>query len=88
MPKYFLHHRCASIYIVDPEGAEFANLADARAEAVMAARDQISRTVYTGWIDLSEAFDVEGPDGEGAVVLFSDAVRFRGGSPTVAGGAK
>lgn len=88
MPRYFLHYRCAANYVADPEGTEFANLADARTEAVMSVREHVSRTVQTGWIDLSEGFEVEGPNGENAVVLFSDAVTFRGGSPAVAGAAK
>lgn len=78
MPLYFLHHRCETTYITDPEGADFPDLAGARIEAVLAARHEMSRTVRAGYIDLSAAFEIEGPDGECAFVRFSDAVSLRG----------
>jgi hypothetical protein len=77
MPLFFLHQRRGATHIRDEEGAEFADFAEARAEAIVAARELMSEMVHRGHIDLSATFEIEGPSGEKAVVPFSDALEIR-----------
>jgi hypothetical protein len=75
MPLFFLHQRREPSYIPDEEGAEFETLAEAREEAIQAARQLVGEMAYKGFIDLTASFEIEGPDGQRAVVPFSEAVK-------------
>lgn len=77
MPLFFLHQRRSSTYIPDPEGAEFASVAEAREEAIQAARQMVCEMARDGVIDLTIAFEIEGPDGQLALVPFSEAIAVR-----------
>lgn len=64
--------------LLDQEGADFDTLEQARSEAILAAREQMSEHLASGYIDLRLAFDIL--DGDGRVlakVPFSDALTFR-----------
>jgi hypothetical protein len=76
MPLYFLHQRRGSSVLRDEEGAEFADLSEAREEALQAARELIAGSVKTsGKLDLSPVFEIVGLDGKRlAEVPFEDAV--------------
>jgi hypothetical protein len=75
MSLFFLHQRRGSSIIRDEEGAEFASFAEAREEAIVAARELLSEMVLTGRLDLTATFIVEGPDGQHAELRFAEAVQ-------------
>jgi hypothetical protein len=77
MPLFFIHQRRTSTYIPDPEGAEFPSLAQAREEAILAARETVREMARAGVIDLTIAFEIEGPDGQRAIVPFSEVITVR-----------
>lgn len=67
MTQYFFHlHECGSVFL-DEQGKECADLTDARAAAVDAARDIMSAEVRTGHLCLSCYIDVA--DTQGTVAL-------------------
>jgi hypothetical protein len=74
MTLYYLHRRSRSDFIRDLEGAEFADIAEAREEAVAAARQLMGQTLLKGVIDLSDLFEIETAEGPEAVVKFSEVV--------------
>ena len=48
MPRYFLHVNGRSGLLADPDGQECADLADARQEAIEAARDLMAECLRAG----------------------------------------
>ena len=74
MPRYFFHVY-DDIIAHDDEGAELPNLAAARLNALLGARDLISEQVRRGYIVLSHWIDVADEQGETVLtVTFRDAI--------------
>ena len=74
---YFLHVRNGNgTVILDPEGAGFADLQSAKAEAIASARELISECVRSGTsMGLHRVFEIVDGNGQTvATVPFSDAV--------------
>jgi two-component system, response regulator PdtaR len=76
MQHYFLHIRNGHVNVDDPEGADFADLASARAEAIESARQLISQCVLAGTpMGLQRVFEIVDDDGQTvASVPFSEAI--------------
>jgi hypothetical protein len=74
VPRYFFHVY-DDVIAQDDEGAELPNLAAARLNALVGARDLISEQVKRGYIVLSHWIDVVDEQGEKVLtVTFKDAV--------------
>lgn len=77
MPRYFFHVY-DDIIAQDEEGLELPDLAAARLNALIGARDLITEQVRHGYIVLSHWIDVVDEQGEKVlVVTFRDAVDIR-----------
>lgn len=64
MPRFYLHLRMGDALVEDPDGAEFASVAAARAEAIAAAREFMSERVRRGKLpDLNSCFEITEEDG-------------------------
>jgi hypothetical protein len=76
MPHYYLHIRNREGRLDDPEGAEYADLATAKVEAIEGARQLISECVRNGTpLGLYRAFEiVDSNEQILATVRFSEAV--------------
>jgi hypothetical protein len=76
MQHYFLHVRSGDSRLEDPDGADFADIAAAKAEAIESARELISECVLTGLpMGLHRLFEITDDEGRlVASVPFSDAV--------------
>lgn len=77
MSQFFMHLVDDEDVLLDPEGFQ-ASIESVPGLALGAARDCISGSVETGWIDLHYRIEVE--DGSGKVVYtqaFKDAVTIR-----------
>jgi CheY-like chemotaxis protein len=74
--RYFLHVRDGDARLADPDGANFIDLASARAEAIESARELIAECVRTGSpMGLHRVFDIANSSGQVlATVPFSDAI--------------
>jgi hypothetical protein len=77
MAVFFLHYRSCAAEIRDLEGAEFANLEEAKEEAIAAARAFISAAALNGFVDLTAALEIQGQDGQITIVRFSEAIELR-----------
>jgi hypothetical protein len=77
MALYFFHHRRNFAYIRDHEGSECCNLEEARWEAILSARELMGASIAKGFVDFAASFEIEGPAGQRAVLLFSEAVEIR-----------
>jgi hypothetical protein len=77
MARYFLHLRHETDETLDPEGIEYASLADLRNAVMANVRDLISGDILrTGIIDLRYRVDAENEAGEVVFSLpFDRAVR-------------
>jgi hypothetical protein len=73
MPRYFLD---IVNTIEDPDGADFADLAAARQEATLSARDLISQDIKEGQpLSLKRRIDIRDENGQVLdSVIFSEAV--------------
>lgn len=58
MTRYFLNLRNGPDTIPDPEGKDYASLADARAEAISSARDMVAEMVKDGRIVDGQVFEI------------------------------
>ena len=77
MPRYFFHVY-DDIIAQDEEGLELPDLAAARLNALIGARDLITEQVRHGYIVLSHWIDVVDEQGEKVLaVTFRDAVDIR-----------
>jgi hypothetical protein len=76
MPHYFLHVVSGEERTEDPDGAEFADLAAAKLEALESARELISQSVLAGLpLGLARRFEIEDADGRAlACVPFAEAI--------------
>ena len=67
MQRYFLHITNGASRLDDPEGAEFGDIAEAKAEAIQSARELISQCVLTGLpIGLHRLFEIADAEGRTA----------------------
>ena len=74
MPRYFFHVY-DDVIAKDEEGAELPNLAAARLNALVGARDLIAEQVRHGYIVLSHWIDVVDEQGEAVLTIaFRDAI--------------
>ena len=74
MPRYFFHVY-DDIVAKDEEGAELPNVAAARLNALVAARDLIAEQVRHGYIVLSHWIDVTDEQGDAVLTIaFRDAI--------------
>jgi hypothetical protein len=77
VPRYFFHVY-DDVIAEDEEGVELPNLAAARLNAVLSARDLIAEQVRHGHFVLSHWIDVVDEQGEKVLtVTFGDAVEIR-----------
>jgi hypothetical protein len=74
VPRYFFHVY-DDVIAKDEEGAELPNLAAARLNALVGARDLIAEQVRHGYIVLSHWIDVVDEQGEAVLTIaFRDAI--------------
>ena len=67
MPHFYLHLRQGETLLKDPDGREFSSLDEARAEAVLSARELMSARVLAGKKANHSRFEIA--DAGGNVVL-------------------
>jgi len=75
LSRFFLHQQIGTGIIEDPDGTELADLAAARSEAILAARQLLAAALLAGVAPLGTAFRIS--DDVGNVLLtipFGDAV--------------
>ena len=75
MSRFYLHQQIGTGIIEDPDGTELADLAAARCEAILAARQLLASAILAGVAPLGMAFRIS--DDIGNVLLtvpFADAV--------------
>ena len=75
MSRFYLHQQIANGIIEDPDGTEAVDLAAARHEAILAARQLLANAILAGVAPLGRAFRIS--DDTGKVLLtvpFSDAL--------------
>jgi hypothetical protein len=78
MPHYYLHQR-NEMYVRDEEGEDFADLDEARKQAVIGARSILSEEVKAGSLDLRGVIEIADDSGIIVeVVPYRDAVKVRG----------
>ena len=63
MPRYFMHLRDGSDELLDPDGKEFASLAELRDAVLAAARGLLMGDVQDGILDLRFRIDAEDESG-------------------------
>lgn len=74
MPRYFFHLHNGQVSR-DEEGRELPGLAEARLEAIAAARELLCEDLRTGRLFLSHHIDIHGAEGEELLrVRFDEAV--------------
>ena len=77
MPRFHMHIRHADELLADWEGEEFPSLAEARTEAVMAARELMAAQVASGKKPMPKRSSFEIADESGRIVLvmpFEEAI--------------
>lgn len=75
MARYYLHLRDGSDQVLDPDGAEFADMDALRKAALEAARDVMCCDLCNGMLDLRFRIDAEDDRGNLVYSLpFRDAV--------------
>ena len=78
MPHLFMHQRHGHAFLEDLEGADFASLEEARAEAVAAAREIMSDRVAQGRPADGSTFEITDEFGNILLVFpFHDAITKR-----------
>jgi hypothetical protein len=63
MPRFYMHIRQGDRLFEDPEGEEFASLVEARAEAVMSARELMAEMVAAGKSPRNNRFEIADDSG-------------------------
>jgi hypothetical protein len=71
MPLYFFH-LFNDLTVIDEEGAEFSDLAAARKDAVLGAREMAAKSVLEGKLNLEHAIDIADESG-----MVLERLRFR-----------
>jgi len=67
LSRFYLHQQTASGIIEDPDGTEVSDLAAARHEAILAARQLLANAILHGVAPLGAAFQIS--DEAGQVLL-------------------
>ncbi len=76
MPIFYFHQRKKSDLVVDAEGGRVATIADARQEAIEAARELMSERVRFGRPEDGLQFEITDSDGKiVTIVTFAEAIR-------------
>lgn len=63
MPKFFINLRSGESVHADPEGYDFETVAEAREEAVLAAREMLARKVKNGEVVDGQQFEIADDSG-------------------------
>ena len=75
MPLFYLNLRHGDTLLEDPEGRDFASLAEARTEAIMSARELMSSRVAAGKNPNHSRFEITDEAGKAVlVVYFEEAI--------------
>ena len=75
MPRFHMHIRHVDELLEDGEGEEFPSLAEARAEAVLAARELIAAAVAAGKKPRYSRFEIADESGRIVLVMpFEEAI--------------
>lgn len=83
MPKFFLHICDGNGFVEDEEGAEWPDLAAARASAIEGLRDVLAGGLRGGTLDLASFIEIEDENHQLLeTVTFAEAVQTRNDLPT------
>jgi hypothetical protein len=63
VPRFFIHHVEHELALLDEEGAEFPDLAAARAEVIAAGREMLARLIKEGRIVDGRVLEIWDEDG-------------------------
>lgn len=63
MPNYYFHLRDGDRLEKDPEGSVFSTVEEARAEAVLSAREMLAEKVAAGATIYGQVFEITSEDG-------------------------
>lgn len=75
MTRYFFHIRDGGIVIEDPDGGEFPNLEEARAQAILSARELLAARLKSGQVLDGQIIEIATAEGAVvAVVPLKDAI--------------
>ena len=75
MSRFYLHQQIANGVIEDPDGTEAVDLAAAKQEAILAARQLLANAILTGVAPLGTAFQITNEAGQMLLkVPFRDAL--------------
>ena len=75
MSRFYLHQQIANGVIEDPDGTEAVDLAAAKHEAILAARQLLANAILTGVAPLGIAFQITDEAGQMLLkVPFRDAL--------------
>jgi hypothetical protein len=75
MPHFYLHFREGETLLKDPDGREFRSLDEARAEAVLSARELMAAKVLAGRKANHSRFEIaDASDNVVLVVWFEEAI--------------
>jgi hypothetical protein len=75
MPRFHMHIRHVDELLEDEEGEEFPSLVEARAEAVMAARELMAAAVASGKKPRHSSFEIADESGRIVLVMpFEEAI--------------
>jgi hypothetical protein len=75
MPHFYLHLRDGERLLKDPDGREFCSIDEARAEAVLSARELISARVLAGRRPNHSRFEIaDASDNVVLIVWFEEAI--------------
>ena len=66
MPRYYFHIRSSTGLICDPDGSDLPDLAAARSEAELAARELLAALLKDGAVVDGQVFEIS--DGDGRVL--------------------
>ncbi|MGC5799889.1 DUF6894 family protein [Sphingomonas sp. NFX23] len=78
MSRFYLHQQIANGVIEDPDGTEAVDLAAAKHEAILAARQLLANAILTGVAPLGTAFQITNEAGQMLLkVPFRDALPAR-----------
>ena len=75
MPRFYLHLRQGETLLKDPDGREYRSLDEARAEAVLSARELMSARVLAGRNPNHSRFEIaDANDNVVLLVWFEEAI--------------
>ena len=75
MSRFYLHQQIANGIIEDPDGTEVIDLAAARHEAILAARQLLANAILVGVTPIGRAFQITDEAGQALLTVpFRDAL--------------